>query len=71
MKGRPEPALHLESISLPSIAFTGEQFPIDVVVSTPKAGPAEVELTRGGAHAGEDAGDSSPPARILSGCMPA
>src|SRR5579883_2574633 len=44
MKGRPEPALHLESVSLPSIAFTGEQFPIDVVVNTPKAGPAEVEL---------------------------
>jgi uncharacterized membrane protein len=44
MKGRPEPALKLESISLPAIAFTGEQFPIDVVVNTPKAGPAEVEL---------------------------
>lgn len=37
LKGRPEPALRLESISLPTIAFTGEQFPIDVVVSTPKA----------------------------------
>ena len=44
MKGRPEPALHLESVSLPSLAFTGEQFPIDVVVNAPKAGPAEVEL---------------------------
>jgi Mg-chelatase subunit ChlD len=53
MKGRPEPTLRLESISLPSLAFTGEQFPIDVVVSTPKAGPAEVELTAEGRTLGK------------------
>src|SRR5581483_7118377 len=53
LKGRPEPALHLESISLPSIAFTGEQFPTDVVVSAPKAGPAEVELTAEGRTLGK------------------
>jgi len=39
--GRPQPALRLESVSLPSMAFTGEQFPIDVVVSTPRAGMGE------------------------------
>jgi uncharacterized membrane protein len=44
MSGRPKPALNLESISLPTVAFTGEQFPIDVVVSTPKSVPAEIEL---------------------------
>ena len=53
MKGRPQPALRLESVSLPTIAFTGEQFPIDVVVSTPKAGPAEVELTAEGRTLGK------------------
>ena len=53
LAGRPEPAMHLESISLPSIAFTGEQFPIDAVVSTPKAGPAEVELTAEGRTLGK------------------
>jgi len=53
MKGRPEPALHLESISLPSLAFTGEQFPIDVVVNTPRAGAAEVELTAEGRTLGK------------------
>lgn len=53
MKGRPEPALRLESVSLPSIAFTGEQFPIDVVVSTPKTGPAEVELAAEGRTLGK------------------
>ena len=53
MAGRPEPALRLESISLPTLAFTGEQFPIDVVVSTPKAGSAEVELTAEGRTLGK------------------
>ena len=53
LNGRPEPALHLESISLPSIAFTGEQFPIDLVVSSPKAGPAEVELSAEGRTLGK------------------
>jgi len=38
---------------LPSIAFTGEQFPIDIVVSTPKAGPAEVELSAEGRTLGK------------------
>ncbi len=53
LKGRAEPALRLESISLPTLAFTGEQFPIDVVVSTPRAGPAEVELTAEGRTLGK------------------
>jgi Ca-activated chloride channel homolog len=53
LKGRAQPSLRLESISLPTIAFTGEQFPIDVVVSTPKAGPAEVELMAEGRTLGK------------------
>lgn len=48
LAGRPKPGLHLDSISLPSIAFTGEQFPIDLVVSTPNPGPAEIELAAEG-----------------------
>jgi Ca-activated chloride channel family protein len=48
LKGRPQPALRLESISLPSLAFTGEQFPIDLVVSAPKAETAEVEMAAEG-----------------------
>ena len=53
LAGKPQPAMRLESISLPSIAFTGEQFPIDAVVSTPKAGPAEVELAAEGRTLGK------------------
>ncbi|MGH9648526.1 MAG: VWA domain-containing protein, partial [Bryobacteraceae bacterium] len=53
LAGRAEPALRLESVSLPSIAFTGEQFPIDLVVSSPSAGPAQVELSAEGKPLGQ------------------
>jgi Ca-activated chloride channel family protein len=53
LAGHPKPALRLESVSLPSIAFTGEQFPIDVVVSSPSAGPAQVELSAEGKPLGQ------------------
>ena len=54
LAGRAKPALRLESVSLPSIAFTGEQFPIDVVVSSPSAGPAQVELAAEGKSLGQN-----------------
>lgn len=53
LAGRAMPALRLESVSLPSLAFTGEQFPIDVVVSSPSAGPAQVELSAEGKPLGQ------------------
>ena len=53
LKGRPKPALRLESISFPSLAFTGEQFPIDLVVSAPKAETAEVEMSAEGHSLGK------------------
>jgi uncharacterized membrane protein/uncharacterized protein YegL len=53
LAGRAKPALRLESVSLPSIAFTGEQFPIDVVVSSPSAGAAQVELSAEGKPLGQ------------------
>ncbi len=51
--GQPRPALRLESISFPPVAFTGEQFPIDAVVSVPQAGSAEVELAAEGRSLGK------------------
>ena len=71
LAGRPKPALHLDSISLPSNAFTGEQFPIDLVVSTPNPGPAEIELAAEGRRSGQVRG--SAPSRRQSGqhaCQP-
>lgn len=53
LAGRAKPALRLDSISLPSIAFTGEQFPIDMVVSAPNPGPAEIELAAEGRPLGK------------------
>lgn len=48
LAGRSKPALHLDSASLPAVAYTGEQFPIDLVVSAPKPGDVEIELTAEG-----------------------
>jgi len=53
LAGRPKPTLRLDSISLPSVAFTGEQFPIDLVVSAPQAGPAQIELSAEGHSLGK------------------
>ncbi len=53
LAGRPKPTLRLDSISLPSVAFTGEQFPIDLVVSAPQAGPAQIELSAEGRSLGK------------------
>lgn len=44
LQGRPKPALRLEAVTIPSTAFTGEQFPIDMLVSAPATTPAEIEL---------------------------
>jgi Ca-activated chloride channel homolog len=44
MKGRAKPAVRLESVTIPPTAFTGEQFPIDILISAPASTPAEVEL---------------------------
>jgi len=44
--GRSRPALRLESASFPSLAFTGEQFPIDLAVSAPRAASAQIERDR-------------------------
>ena len=53
MAGRPQPALRLDNVSLPSMAYTGEQFPIDLLVSMPQAGPVEIELSAEGRMLGK------------------
>ena len=45
LEGTPRPALELESVSLPAQAFTGERFYIELVVSSPGAALATVEVT--------------------------
>jgi Ca-activated chloride channel family protein len=53
LAGRAKPALRLESVNLPSLAFTGEQFPIDLTVSAPSAAAAQVELSAEGRVIGQ------------------
>ncbi|MEK7406713.1 MAG: VWA domain-containing protein, partial [Acidobacteriota bacterium] len=48
LAGRRRPELRLESASLPAVAFTGEQFPIDVTLHSPRSAAAVVEIAAGG-----------------------
>ncbi|HEV2689522.1 MAG TPA: vWA domain-containing protein, partial [Bryobacteraceae bacterium] len=44
LEGRTKPSLRLESVSLPTLAFTGEQFPVDLNVISPEAVSGTVEV---------------------------
>ena len=48
LEGRLRPNLRLESVSLPTLAFTGEQFPVDLNVSSPEAVSGTVEISAEG-----------------------
>ena len=52
LAGREKPALRLESVSLPTNAFTGEPFAIDLAISAPSKVSAEVELSAEGRSLG-------------------
>jgi len=48
LEGRVQPNLRLESVSIPTLAFTGEQFPIDLNVSSPSAVSGTVQVSAEG-----------------------
>ena len=48
LAGRPKPDLRLESVTLPTRAFTGDRFPIDIAIEAPRKAAAEVILTAEG-----------------------
>jgi uncharacterized membrane protein/uncharacterized protein YegL len=48
LSGRPEPNLRLEAVSLPTGAFTGERFPVDVTVVTPRRAAGTVDISADG-----------------------
>ncbi|HMD48469.1 MAG TPA: VWA domain-containing protein, partial [Bryobacteraceae bacterium] len=54
LSGKPQPTLRLESVSLPTVAFTGEKFPIDLAISSPADVSANVQLTAEGKMLGSD-----------------
>jgi len=54
LQGKPQPTLHLESVSLPTVAFTGEKFPIDLSISSPADVTATLQLNAEGKLLGSD-----------------
>lgn len=61
LSGRPEPLLKVESVSVPARAFTGERFPVDIVVRSPEAADGRVEVSAEGKLLG------SSPVRLSEG----
>ncbi len=48
LAGRPKPDLRLESASIPGTVFSGERFPVDLKVLSPRAASAVVEIAADG-----------------------
>lgn len=48
MRGRAEPSLRVESVSVPTLAFTGEHFPINLTVVSPRRTRGIVEISAEG-----------------------
>jgi len=48
LAGRPKPTLRLESIALPGQVFSGERFPIEITLESPRAARGTVEMTAEG-----------------------
>ena len=44
LAGQPRPSLVLESVSMPAQVFSGERFPIDITLDSPRAVEATVEM---------------------------
>jgi len=54
LQGKPQPTLRLESVSLPTMAFTGEKFPIDLAISSPADVSATVQMRAEGKLLGSE-----------------
>lgn len=52
LAGRPKPGLLLESVAFPGQVFSGERFPIDATVASPRAAKATVEISAEGKSLG-------------------
>ncbi len=48
LTGRPRPSLVLESVSMPAQVFSGEKFPVDITLNSPRAAEATVEMSADG-----------------------
>ena len=48
LAGRPRPSLVLESVSMPAQVFSGERFPVEIAITSPRGAQATVEMTAEG-----------------------
>jgi Ca-activated chloride channel homolog len=54
LPGRPKPGLVLESVTFPGQVFSGERFPIEVGLTSPRAAKATVDITAEGKSIGSN-----------------
>ena len=59
LSGKSRPALHLDSVTMPTIAYSGDKFPIDLMVSSPRDAPGSVEISAEGKSLGSNRVDIS------------
>lgn len=52
LSGRTQPQLKTEAVAIPGAVFTGERFPVDLTIYSPRAVPATVELSAEGKQIG-------------------
>ena len=52
LPGRPKPGLLLESVTFPGQVFSGERFPIEISLTSPRAAKATVDMTAEGKSIG-------------------
>jgi Ca-activated chloride channel family protein len=60
LNGRAKPGLRLESVSVPGQVFSGEKFPVDLMIQAPSAVRATVEITAEGKSLGANPVDLQP-----------
>jgi Ca-activated chloride channel family protein len=65
LAGRPKPGLLLESVAFPGQVFSGERFPIDVTLESPRAAHSTVEMIAEGKSLGVNRVDLTPGANHL------
>lgn len=54
LAGKPKPELHLDSVTMPSIAYSGDRFPIDLMVTSPRDAAGSVQISVEGKSLGSN-----------------
>jgi len=60
LQGRPRPGLQLESVGIPAQVFSGERFPVEIAITSPRVAQATVEMTAEGKPLGASRVDLTP-----------